>query len=566
MLCLAGVLLSTLLPLLIFGLTSYATVQALGSLTYHEHHYQRLALALTPSRYALLRGGLAGIVLAAGGALWLWHRTNMLAEWQLLGREVRPAVTCLRHAWRALSASERRIGKGLLLILFLVRVWWLVASALSTDEAASFDYFIHEGPVAIASYYPIPNNHPLFNLMCWPLSQLTSNLQVVMRLPTLLVATAGTRLAYRMLTRQVGFVAATLGMGLFSFSPLGLTYAVMGRGYFLQLTLLLLAFFAALTLLQRTRSTRLAWTTFGGASIAGLYTIPTFIYPLAALEVGLLLGFARARRWADVGHLVLVGATVIVAAALLYAPVVAVSGLPRLLANQYVAPLSATKFWPRYAGHLHVQADALTGIGYLGIVAAVGLVLLGLVLWRRQPARRPLLGLLGLLLTVPVVLMAGQRVLAPARVLLFMGCFGSILAGLGGAAVLAWLRVPKRWQLLGVLLLIGSYASYQVVREVAPMEAARRRARLLQASYRWLTTHGARRVWLASPRHELFWHHYALVEKRPLLLETEKTPGQTYDYVVVQPSAPALPVWAHSSHYVPVYRDEIVVIYGLVKQ
>ncbi|WP_156109375.1 hypothetical protein [Hymenobacter sp. APR13] len=550
--------------LLIFGPTAYAKVQALGHVTYHEGSYRHLRLALTPARYLALRGGLLATILLSMGGLWLLRRR----EPELLHREARQ----LRHEARLLGASLRRtwqqLGRGqqvvfgsLLLVLLLVRLWYLVYYPISTDEAASFDYFIHEGPVAISSFYPIPNNHLLFNFVCWPLSWLSADLRVVMRLPTLLLATAGTSACYLLLTRQMGFRAATLSTGFFSFTPLGLYYAVAGRGYFLQLVLLLAVFFAAMALWRRPLRQRLAWVVFVGGSILGLYTIPTFVYPLTALGLGLLLRFGGQQQWQAVGRLALAGASVVAATSLLYTPVIAVSGLPRLLGNRYVEPLSNAVFWPRYAGHLRGLADMLAGNGRLGLLGAAGLLAAWPLLWKWVPRQRPLLALGSLLLAVPLLLMALQQVLTPARVLLFVACFGSILAGVAATALLNWLRVPTRWQLALFLLLIGGYEGYQFRRQLPPWRAEHRQAQLMQASYRWLVGHGARRVFLASPQHELFMHHYALQQSHPPALVTRADPHQTYDFVVLERDAKNSPAWTQPPFYTPAYQDRYVVIY-----
>ena len=556
-------LVSGLVPLLIFGPTPYATVAAVSSARDVEEDGRRLVLALTPARYAWLRGGLLGTLLLTAGALGLlWRAANLRAEWYRLRQEINQTGGRLRQLWTMLSPHDRRLGGGLLLLLTLVRLAELLAYPIGTDEVASYDYFVRAGPVTIASFYPAPNNHPLLNLLCWPLSRLTGYPPLVMRLPTLLASTVGTGGAYLLLTRRIGFRAATLSTGLFSFSPLGIYYAVAGRGYFLQLTLLLAAFFAALALLQTTRFPRVAWAIFGGASIAGLYTVPTFAYPLAALALGVGIGFGHGRRWADVGRLALLGAAVVVGAGLLYAPIVAVSGLARLIGNRYVAPLAAPKFWGWFPGHLRVQADALAGYHYLGSLVVAALALLGPVLWLRQPARRPLLGLLGLLLLVPVALMAGQRVLAPARTLLFMGYFGSVGISLILVAGLDRLRVPARGQLLALVLLIGGYAGYQVAREAASLRVQRRQARQLYASYRWLVARAPQRVWLSAPLHRLWWHHYALTENRPSLRQQPAaTPSAPYEYAVLPPDARARPAWVRPPHYALAYRDELVRIY-----
>ncbi|QNH63976.1 hypothetical protein [Hymenobacter sediminicola] len=554
-------LLSSLFLLLIFGLTPYQQVQALGSITYHEGSYHHLRLALTPARYMALRAALTGVALVSGGLLLVLRRNGLLRqEWQKLLLEIRQTGTGLRLQLQALSRTDTLAGSFLLLVLTLLRLWYLVVYPISTDEAASFDYFIHEGPVAISSFYPIPNNHLLFNFLCWPFSLLSTNLHLVMRLPTLLAATASTGVAYLLLTRSIGFRGATLGIGLFGFSPLGLYYAVAGRGYFLQLALLLAAFFAALALWRQPAGRRLAWVVFIGTGILGLYTIPTFVYPLVALGAGLLLGFINQRRWLDVGRLAFATAAIGTTAVLLYSPIIVVSGLPQLLGNHYVARLSAAIFWPHYTGYLHVLADTLAGGENLGL-AAVGTIGVAVpLLWWRQPLLRPIVALTALLLLVPVVLMALQQVLVPERVLLFAACFSSILLGLAGTKALQLGRVPTSAQLAVMLLIIGGYAGYIQWRQLPSLRAEQQRQQQIESSYEWLTGWGAQRVFLASPWHELFMHHYALLENRNILLQTTADPDVTYDFVVLERGA-TLPPWAASA-YSPVYEDALTVIYG----
>jgi hypothetical protein len=83
----------------------------------------------------------------------------------------------------------------------------------------------------------------------------------------------------------------------------------------------------------------------------------------------------------------------------------------------------------------------------------------------------------------------------------------------------------------------------------------------MATSYRWLTRHGARQVFLASPQHELFMHHYALLERQPPALVTRADPRQSYDFVVLEQGAKNPPAWVQPPFYTPAYHDKYVVIY-----
>ncbi|MDF7811653.1 hypothetical protein [Hymenobacter sp. YC55] len=472
-------------------------------------------------------------------------------------------MTVLARTALGLSKLERGIFIGLLALILAVRVWYLVAYVLNTDEVASYDYFVRQGPVGISSFYPIPNNHLLFNFVCWPLSLVSDNVRVVMRIPTFVAAALGTFLGYLLLMRSGGFWAATLATGLFSLSPLGLYYAVAGRGYFLQITLLLFAFSATVALLQLPSYRRLGWLFFVGASILGFYTIPTFLYPFASLSLSLLVGFAWQRRWLELGQLVLAGSMVGTVSALLYWPVICVSGFTQLVGNHYVAKMAATVFWRNYLGYLRHLADMLAGNGHLGMAAGGGLMVLGPFLVRLLPRLAKVVGALAwVLLVVPLIIMAVQQVLVPARVLLYLSYVGCVLGSLLGIWFLTRLRVPTAYQALLSLLIVAGYGGYQFNRQLAPHQVEVREEKQMEAAYTWLTSWGGQRILLAAPSYELFFHHYAQQEHRPLLLHSTPVANQTYDYVVQARGSDPLPTWVKPPLYTSVYENESVIIYG----
>ncbi len=149
---LGAVLLSSGLLLLLFGLTSYARLQELGHITYHELGYKQLTLALTPARFQLLRGLLGAAAGLSAGLLWALHRYQgaaMRRERRRLRQEIQLAWTGLRRLGRELSGQERAVGLGLLTLILTLRAWHLSTAALDTDEIASYDYFVRPGLLAI---------------------------------------------------------------------------------------------------------------------------------------------------------------------------------------------------------------------------------------------------------------------------------------------------------------------------------------------------------------------------------------------------------------------------------
>jgi hypothetical protein len=303
----------------------YAEIASLGAVAYFEYvpdGPSYLSLAVTPGRWALFQ---TFIRLLFGGSIastaWLLTRKGYREELRALSGEARLASVALQRTLAQLTGLQLVIACVLQLIIFAVRMLWLQQDTLSPDEITSHDAFVREGAAAVGSFYPIPNNHVFYNFSSWLLAQvLPGQVREVMRLPSLLVATFGTVFTHLLLTHFRNFRVATLVTALSGLSTVMVIYAASGRGYYLQLVCIQLAFFAIVGLLTKPTYWRLGWAIFIVCSILGLYTIPTYAAPLASL-VALLLthslwkaGRARTAIW---GGLALATAIVLITAGLI---------------------------------------------------------------------------------------------------------------------------------------------------------------------------------------------------------------------------------------------------------
>jgi hypothetical protein len=568
-----GGLLACLLGLLVVGLAPLAGVQALGQIVYHENGFRHLALRLTPERLALLRAGLVGgtVGLALSG-WWLRRqspaRPGLEAEWQR-------ARTSARAGWQHQPVGARWAALGGLLALVVVRGWYLGYYPLGTDEVASYDYFVRHGLRAIIGFYPIPNNHIFYNLLAWPLAEAGFSPRLAMRLPSLLGGTLGTALGGLLLARLVGLRRATLVQGLVGLAPLWVYYASNGRGYFVQFGLLQLGLFAAVELLRPTSPyRRLSWLVFLSSSVLGLYTIPTYAYPLAALGLGLAGGFAGQHRWDRLRELVLAGSIIGLITLVLYLPTGTISGWDRLLSNRYVVARSPAQFWPQYRAFLYETAAEVFGPTLrLSGPAWLALAALGGVAARRWvvPGPRRTLALLAWVqLALPLLLMAAQRVYAPTRVLLYLTFFGYLLLVLLLARVPWPRRLPPWARWVVTLGLVAGVGGYRLWHDRAHVQASRHETQQFEQAFAWLQGHArpqgpAARVWLNAPLHELFFNHYLHQQSaRPAVrLSSHRgtlPPPGTYDFLVLNTrrgshlARPAAP-------YRAVYHDELVTIY-----
>jgi hypothetical protein len=538
---------------LLFGLRDYASLAGqVRTPRFGPYFYPapaRVAVALTPGRYQGMRLGLASAALLAAGGLVVVGRPRrgrpnarlrkQPRQRRPLWRRARVGLGWLAWPVRQLPDPKRVLALALLAVVAGVRLYYAGYYPLSLDEVASYDFYTLPGAALTASYYPFPNNHLLANLLVGLVHQLLPGAPPALAL-RLLPTAAGLLalpLVYALALRYLRFGVATLGLGLYWLSPLGVYYAVAGRGYAWAQLAALAGLWATAELLRpgglRRASRQRAWAVFGLSAVGGLYAVPTHLYVLLGLGLGLLLGFgrqpARVRRL-KLAHLAVATLGIAGVAAVLYAPVGAVTGWPALLANRYVARHEWAEFRQGIAAWLLGTATEL--LGQRGLSAAAFCLVLGLapgaLRWGRlpEPTRR-LGGLLLPQLSLWLLLVLVQRVYPPARTLLPVLLAFFLLLGVVGEAVLgwgqaAWPRLMGAGRLalplsLGVLL--AGYGGYRLHREQAVISQQRQQQQQLRQAYGWLQGQGLRRIWVEPRAYAIFWQHYALsAGQRPLPL------------------------------------------------
>ena len=554
---------------LLLGPASYAQLRGLGQVVFVEDGLARLPLALTPDRYAALRGLLyggfgAGLLATAA----LLRTRPYRQELSALVREVGAAGAGLGRTVRGLTRTERAVAGGLLALVLVLRGWVLLRYGFRHDEVLSYVAFVRPGPLAGAAFYPLPNNHVFFNLCAGALRPwLEPAAPLLMRLPSFAAAAGGTALSYALLARLAGFRLATLVTGLFNLTPAALLYAASGRGYYLQLVLLQLGFFAVVELGRGPRYRRLGWAVFVTSSVLGLYTVPTYAYPLASLllGLGLVLGASPGQLGAHWRPLLLSAALIAAAAALLYTPVGAVSGWGRLLANPYVQPVAWAAFAARLPGSVYATTEVLFGPVrpvLLGGAALLALAPVALARTGGRGAARSLGWMAWALLVLPGALILLQRTFPPVRVLMYLAYFACLLAALAlrCAAARWWPGAPRQKTALVLLAVLGAGAA-RLGEVGARIRSSQREEAQLGQAWRWLQGQRPRRVWLGA--YPLFFYYYALRDRQPVTLADRPAPGRRYPWLVLPPAAARPPAWAAALPYRCVFRNELVSIFAL---
>jgi|GEM_PF-1035237 len=543
------------------------------------------ALAALPTRYAyealwprqpvdaatLSAWRTALTVLAAlGGAglVWAGARVSGRRRWAGLLAEIRYWLRTSGAVWRSLRPGQRRLAGLLLLVLSAARVWFSLL-AQPYDDAVSFELYVWGTPwVVVAGNYNLPNNHLLPNACAWLLARLWPDFWWSMRLPVLLASTAATLAWFRLLLRRAGFGVALSVVMWFGFYRWGWYYAAVGRGYALLGGLGAVAV-AALLVLQQPPAPgppparrQLAWLGLVLGGSLGLFAVPTHglllasVYGWLALRALLPIGQqsdklieipARLRVRA-LSELVLAAGLTLLGTALLYAPVLLLSGSAALLRNPYVAAMSWADFWTTLPAAL-TSRHRLVGIP----LTVLGLVGAG-ALWRaaragRLPAwlasaSRELVPLAAWLLVAPYALALLTRRQFPERTLFYKEQLLFLLVAL----LVAWART--RWPGRNLRRALWGLSLVFALTQLADLLWLERLAR---QHYRW--EQAARTVaWLARqppapvlvPRNlydRLLLRFYAsqLAGGRRWQIDDYPRPGVRYAYFVCQPGAPLPP-------------------------
>ena len=258
------------------------------------------------------------------------------------------ALLAVGRAWRGYPLQEDRLRLPLarpdlpyVLVLngLLLGLWWVGHSRLppAFDEVFSAVHIAGAGPFVALSYYMLPNNHVLFNVLNALLFGGVDELVLTGRLISLM--------AYLLLgVLQYGWLRGVLGQQFAAFALTVLLavvlpvwgFAVQARGYALLLLFSWGAFIAAWRLVRSSggRGRRME-TVLASCCVLGYATVPVFLYVHLSLLVWVGWSWLRRRRvsWGLVGSQAVAG----VAIFLFYLPAISFSGLGAIAGNRYVA-------------------------------------------------------------------------------------------------------------------------------------------------------------------------------------------------------------------------------------
>lgn len=346
-------------------------------------------------------------------------RALEVKAWAVLKQAARPAIRSTAASLATTKATHWAALAGITAVGAGMRASFLGRPLLWDEATTFFDYVMQPWWIA-PTWYPAPNNHVFHSELAWLSTTLLSPEAWALRVPAFVAGTLLIPAVWLLARRLYDDRVALLAAAMVAASSVLVGTSVEARGYSIVALCFTIILWLAVDL--RTRDNAAVWLVFAAVSALGAYAIPTMVFPYAFVCVWLML-CALVRRHvlpprALLGRLVVVGGAVGAFAAVLYMPILVVSGYQAIFSNWAVQPLLLSDLigaiWHEGITAFGYWAHSLPGPAQA--IVAVSLVL-GLALhWRHTTYRVPILvGLLG-----PILLMLAQRIALPARAWTFL--------------------------------------------------------------------------------------------------------------------------------------------------
>ncbi len=351
----------------------------------------------------------------------------------------------LARYFREAAAREDKIHIAALFVIMMgaiaVRLYFLLVKPVTADEAATF-YAYASKPLFIGlTNYSAPNNHLFHTFLVHIAYLLFGNHPWVIRLPALVAGILIVPASYLVIRIFYNKNAALLTAAVVASSRGLIGYSTTARGYTL-ICLIFLSILALAAYLKQSRNTG-AWLLFAILSAIGFYTIPIMLYPFGTVVTWLLLSIifekTKIKRSRLLKNLFIYVTFTSVLTSILYAPVVAVSGIESIIANQWVTPRS----WSYFIAGFPSSLASLWNYWNTDIPFVITFLLsagffISLVFHKRLSVHRVPIVLAAVIWCIPVV--AAQRVVPYIRVWLFLL---PVYIGLASAGVIFILNLLK---------------------------------------------------------------------------------------------------------------------------
>jgi hypothetical protein len=553
-----------------------------------SHKLQKFReLLLTRDRFFLLRIiSLISVILTVGMLPFLWKRAvDIPPVPDRLMAYSKSRIKSYISFWQALPMGSKYSTGILFVLILLSRACFVFRFPFHVDERFTYLYFVDKGIAVSMAYYPGPNNHILYTLICNLFNIFITDPVLVMKLPALLIGLGLSVIFWIVVSRYFTYPVALLATALFSFAEPVFYYSMQGRGYALLMLFVLLATHSAIQINRCNKHCFLYFLWFWLGCTLGFYTIPVFLYPFVSLLIFIGLHLLVQREYRTFKRLLLTTVAVSLSVAILYLPVIVFNGWDALAGNSWVSPMPWKEYLPLLPQHMLELASGLWGI-FPGGVWLTGLSLLfclgGVLSKKTAAAARPWMELYLINLTVLLSMSFLQRLLLPVRVLFYLSIYQYVIMAYAGSKIVQSIytryqfyfrekqltnlqklpRIPYAVRLLGVLFLSLVYIALSVYNFYLITKPGQFPAyQSFDATAQWLFRRQANNIFVNDYDYSLCIRFLYETNGQEIQLYTNQPePGKPYHYLVIYPGH-LFPVQIPLNQYTRVYADGQVIVY-----
>ncbi|MGH3134079.1 MAG: glycosyltransferase family 39 protein, partial [Gaiellaceae bacterium] len=339
----------------------------------------------------------------------------VLSEWWTAARH---APRLLRD-WVVAEQAYYVAALGVVLLTGVVLRIVFLDVPVRYDEATTYDNYVSKPLYVGLANYSTPNNH-LFHTFLAKLSVTTlGDAPWALRLPALLAGIAVLPATFALGRMLYGRTAALLAAALVAASSTLVEYSTNARGYTIVVLLTLFALIAATRVLEG--ESLGAWAVIAVAGALGLHAVPIMLYPLGGIFVWLVVSGVAAGRPVSAFLRRMAGCALATAVltGILYAPVLAASGVRSVTSNEFVEPRSWSAFLELLPGHVRDTLDTWHRDVPLAVTVVLAIGLLGSLVLTPRFSRFPVPPLPAIVAWA-LPLLVVQRVVPFTRVWLFL--------------------------------------------------------------------------------------------------------------------------------------------------
>lgn len=252
------------------------------------------------------------------------------------------SITTLNY----LSKTEKIVAILVFTVILLHKIILINRYPFSGDEAFSYFTFVENGLFITTTFYPEPNNHILYNLICIFFNQLLNNPMYVMRVPNLILYTILIYTTFTYILKYFNFTTAIIFVSIIGFSYSTSIYVVHGRGYELCSLLAVLSFI--FTVKYNEYKSKNSLVNIIIFNCLGIFTIPIFIYiTLGTTAYLTFYAITKKDKSLLINSLKIVGFTII-GTTILYLPTILVSGFDSIINNPYLKSHSDLSYYYKH--------------------------------------------------------------------------------------------------------------------------------------------------------------------------------------------------------------------------